>query len=175
MGQSLSDNVHKSQPLKSEGRQPGWNQGPSSYQPSGLRWAKTIHVTRSKHVKGLKARYLLGQNTTCEFSGYSPLSSYKTTLKQQLNGEKRWKMRWRAKRLICFGVELCCFPVQEKLLWTLSCYFKNCSDRRHIGSNMMMKWCLMSSDVGWHIRDKLRPMPKHGSINLYVHGSQKAR
>ena len=22
--------------------------------------------------------------------------------------------------------------------------------------------CLMSSDVGWHIRGKLRPMPKHG-------------
>ena len=40
---------------------------------------------------------------------------------------------------------------------------------------MMMKWCLMSSDVGWHIRDKLRPMPKHDSINLYVHGNQKAR
>ena len=40
---------------------------------------------------------------------------------------------------------------------------------------MMMKWCLMPSDVGWHVRDKLRPMPKHGSINLYVHGSQKAR
>ena len=33
------------------------------------------------------------------------------------------------------------------------------------------KWCLMSSDVGWHIRDKLRPVPKHGSINLYVHRS----
>ena len=29
---------------------------------------------------------------------------------------------------------------------------------------LMMKWCLMSSDVGWHIRDKLWPMPKHGSI-----------
>ena len=26
-----------------------------------------------------------------------------------------------------------------------------------------------------YIRDKLRPMAKHGSINLYVHGSQKAR
>ena len=26
-----------------------------------------------------------------------------------------------------------------------------------------------------HISDKLRPMPKHGSINLYAHGSQKAR
>ena len=35
--------------------------------------------------------------------------------------------------------------------------------------------CLMSSDVGWRIRDKLRPVPKHGSINLYVHGNQKAR
>ena len=26
----------------------------------------------------------------------------------------------------------------------------------------MMNWCLMSSDVSWHIRDKLWPMPKHG-------------
>ena len=26
-----------------------------------------------------------------------------------------------------------------------------------------------------HIRDKLWPMPKHGSIILYVHGNQKAR
>ena len=35
--------------------------------------------------------------------------------------------------------------------------------------------CLMSSDVGRHPGDKLRPMPKHGSIILYVHGNQKAR
>ena len=28
---------------------------------------------------------------------------------------------------------------------------------------MMMSWCLMSSDVSWHIRDKLWPVPKHGS------------
>ena len=41
---------------------------------------------------------------------------------------------------------------------------------------MMMSWCLMSSDVMRHIRDKLWPMPKHGAINLYVHGNpQKAR
>ena len=39
----------------------------------------------------------------------------------------------------------------------------------------VVKWCLMSSDVSWHIRDKFRPMPKHGAINLYVHGNQKAR
>ena len=38
--------------------------------------------TRSKHIKGSKE--------LCKFSGKSPLSSYKTTLKQQLNGEKRW-------------------------------------------------------------------------------------
>ena len=30
--------------------------------------------------------------------------------------------------------------------------------------NAVMSWCLMSSDVIWHIRDKLWPMPKHGSI-----------
>ena len=40
---------------------------------------------------------------------------------------------------------------------------------------MTMSWCLMSSDVIWHIRDKLWPMPKHGWIILYVHGNQKAR
>ena len=41
------------------------------------------------------------------------------------------------------------------------------------GCSLMMSWCLMSSDVSWHIRDKLWPMPKHGSIILYVHGNQK--
>ena len=38
---------------------------------------------RTKHIKGSKERYLLGQNTTCKNLGYSPLSNYKTTLKQQ--------------------------------------------------------------------------------------------
>ena len=41
--------------------------------------------------------------------------------------------------------------------------------------DLLMNWCLMSSDVMRHIRDKLWPMPKHGAINLYVHGNQKAR
>ena len=30
---------------------------------------------------------------------------------------------------------------------------------------MMMSWCLMSSDVIWHIRDKLWPMPKPSGFN----------
>ena len=33
---------------------------------------------------------------------------------------------------------------------------------RHHRHTQMMKWCLMSSDASWHIRDKLWPMPKHG-------------
>ena len=37
------------------------------------------------------------------------------------------------------------------------------------------KCCLMSSDVGWLIRDKLRPMREHGSLLLYVHGNHEAR
>ena len=35
--------------------------------------------------------------------------------------------------------------------------------------------CLMSRVSVDNIRDKLRPMPKHGSILLYVHGNQKDR
>ena len=38
-----------------------------------------------------------------------------------------------------------------------------------------ISWYLMSSDVSWHIWDKLWPVPKHGSVILYVHGNQKAR
>ena len=37
------------------------------------------------------------------------------------------------------------------------------------------RWCLMSSDVRWHIRDKLRPVREHGSILLYVHGGSLGR
>ena len=37
------------------------------------------------------------------------------------------------------------------------------------------KCYLMSSDVSWHTKDKLRPMREHGSILLYVHGNYEAR
>jgi len=40
---------------------------------------------------------------------------------------------------------------------------------------LMMLQSFMSSEVGWHIRDKLRPTREHGSILLYVHGNRKAR
>ena len=38
------------------------------------------------------------------------------------------------------------------------------ADRVHGNEIVQLSWCLMSSDVIWHIRDKLWPMPKHGSI-----------
>ena len=34
----------------------------------------------------------------------------------------------------------------------------------HWGFSSVQLCCLMSSDVSWHMRDKLRPMPKHGSV-----------
>jgi len=57
---------------------------------------KTISAG-SKHINGSKERYLLEQDKTSNSLGLSPLSNYKTTLKQQLNGQKRWKMKWKAK------------------------------------------------------------------------------
>ena len=42
-----------------------------------------------------------------------------------------------------------------------------CSPRAE--SHALTMCCLMSSDVSWHIRDKLWPMPKHGSVVLYGH------
>ena len=43
-------------------------------------------------------------------------------------------------------------------------YYGTTGPSHDSGSMLVMKWCLMSSDVSWHIRDKLWPMPKHGSI-----------
>ena len=44
--------------------------------------------------------------------------------------------------------------------------------------NYWMKCCLVSSEHWWcqltYRGLKLSPMPKHGSINVYVHGNQKA-
>ena len=39
--------------------------------------------------KRFKRTLFIGTDTFCKFSGQSPLLSYKTTLKQQLNGKKR--------------------------------------------------------------------------------------
>ena len=56
-----------------------------------------------------------------------------------------------------------------------------CLNRMTRKEESLEKGCAKKPDgwsvayVSWHIRDKLWPMPKHGSINLHVHGNQKAR
>ena len=76
----------------------------------------------------------------------------------------------------CWSTVQCCFMSTETVRlirmeslgwppwlshssWTLT---KNKTKKRK-KEEMMMNWCLMSSDVIWHIRDKLWPMPKHSS------------
>ena len=66
------------------------------------------------------------------------------------------------------------FVVETPFLLLLV-FFRGKQFRFFVSLLLMMSWCLMSSDVSWHIRDKLWPMPKHISINLYIHGNQKAR
>ena len=67
-------------------------------------------------------------------------------------------------------------PPSSQILW--ACYKRwngktilACSWAPPSTFSSVQLCCLMSSDVGWHIRDKLRPTPKHGSIRLYVHGN----
>ena len=60
---------------------------------------KQLTTMRSKHIKGSKGCYPVGWNTICKFWGQSPLSSYKTTLKQQLNRKEDWN-KGKQSRLI---------------------------------------------------------------------------
>ena len=69
---------------------------------------------------------------------------------------------------------------QPLLHWTASSYCHRpktscCLWAFFGGQRAVRLCCLMSSDVGRHIRDKLRPMRKHGSVLLYFHGNHKAR
>ena len=49
---------------------------------------QSLIYTVSKHIKGSKELYLLGLKHSLQIFWVIPLSSYKTTLKEQLNGEK---------------------------------------------------------------------------------------
>ncbi len=89
-------------------------------------------------------------------------------------GHAEWKemteqIDWQAKQpsqVACILNNLKCWEA-----WDTTCVHKakgvtpSITWRREAWKEMMMmSWCLMSSDVIWHIRDKLWPMPKHGSI-----------
>ena len=76
------------------------------------------------HERFKRMLFFLGQNTTCKFSSY--LSSYKTTLKQQLDGEKQWKMKWQTQPLICFVLSYVVFASSEEwsvdIVWWRECW-----------------------------------------------------
>ena len=66
--------------------------------------------------------------------------------------------RWSCSLVLPWGPGLCLCHDHE------SHHHYWCNVDKFTSIMMMMSWCLMSSDVIWHIRDKLWPMPKHGSI-----------
>ena len=95
-----------------DGRNQEWNPGNRRSMPLGLTPGfKERTSDSSKYIKGSKERYLLGQNTICSFRGRGD-HLYEAT-KRHLNGEKRWKIRWRAKPLICFGLSCVVFVSED--------------------------------------------------------------
>ena len=75
----------------------------------------------------------------------------------------------RARVCVCVCVCVCVFAEVCFNCFVLRFVMGYVLQFGEIPHEMMMSWCLMSSDVIWHIRDKLWPMPKHGSIkSTYV-------
>ena len=70
------------------------------------------------------------------------------------------------------GITNCSIVWREKK-WCKKCRQQGFSTWSVTTDSFFWMCCLRSSDVGWHIRDKMRPMLKHGSILLYVHGNHK--
>ena len=92
---------------------------------------------RSKHIKGSKECYLFGLSHNLQIFVVISLIKLQND-KQQLNGEKRWKMRWKAKSLFCFWLSYVVF---------LSSAWKNVSMRI-----MCFYLCVLLNDLyifGW--------------------------
>ena len=90
----------------------GGNRRSKDVTPAQQQRAESPTVTLAWHAnqysevqthKRFKRTLFIRTKYNMRIFGVIPLSSYKTTLQQQLNGEKRLEMRWRAKPLICFG------------------------------------------------------------------------
>ena len=75
----------------------------------------------------------------------------------------------------CYNITFICTPTRKQCKCPLNEHTNTgrnskqttclCRDTGGKGTlRLLLSWCLMSSDVIWHIRDKLWPMPKHGSI-----------
>ena len=98
---------------------------------------QTTCLCRDTGGKGTLPAQRTGFNTLDNWGHKTPTQS-----KRKRTGKKRLKGRGpeHVYNTLGYTTNLCS--------WTL----------------LLLSWCLMSSDVIWHIRDKLWPMPKHGSI-----------
>ena len=78
----------------------------------------------SKHKKVQTNAYLFEHgHTVFKFSCKSPLLSHKMTLKQQINGQKQWKMK--EKDFSCFGwVFTACLVLGRLLATEIHYYYK---------------------------------------------------
>ena len=115
---------------------------------------------QKKRRKKKRRSHLLGQDKTSKFSWYSPLSSYKTILKQQLNGQKQSKRKWKAKLLSVFGWPmLFSCPVFGRML---ECY--NDTNTIQTQSNFIIhKKCIKSKSAFWVSR-----IPQKGQLDNWI-------
>ena len=85
--------------------------------------------------------------------------------------KEKWYERWSNSSFCCCCCCTQCFFVVVAFRFFQQALNTTIKKKSYFISHMMMmmSWCLMSSDVIWRIRDKLWPMPKHGSIkSTYV-------
>ena len=148
--------------------------------PPRCRWAWWVAglLSPTQYCFGVEFNFKL-LLIACIIIRYSPLPSSLTALLSHVNVNDDVELNVRRCRLAYsgqavtsagawFSVALCPRKPWGSLGWT--------AQDGHLDSQtapelwgiilLLLLCCLMSSDVGWHvtfIRDKLRPMPKHGS------------
>ena len=100
-------------------------------------------LMKSKHIKGSKERCLSGQKHSLQIFGVTTLSSYKTTLKQQLNGEKRCKkvMRFLFQIFFSLGCWWNALIYSATTIWSAVCVLQSSyrtekERKKHMHSNV---------------------------------------
>ena len=152
-----------------------------NYWNSSAQWfLLMVTCTMAHGMSALWARKLCGRHVGQYTFTFTPLSFVRKINNENYSAPPLSPCSWRTVLQRIQQKPLVYWAVQAGLLTPLSftlhrlrplagftsgAYFLHNGRRwQWICEVMMMKWCLMSSDVGWHIRDKLWPMPKHGSI-----------
>ena len=149
------------------------------------KWGWHVLITFAGHLQQLMWLYCLGhaefKANTPQTGGHAKQPSQMVRALEEFMWWRLWLHVWSGMAVTSLGIPVkriydCFHSVCESRHWGVAtCWLplKLYPDFIHF-CWWLMNWCLMSSDVSWHIRDKLWPMLKHGSIILYVHRNQKA-